>query len=165
MQLDRFALYQHRFECLDTQAVQGWRAVEQYWMLTDDFFENIPNLRLFHFHQFLGLLDGGRQAPQFQFAVDEWPEEFQRHFLRQPALMQFQRRAHHDHRTTRIVHPLTQQVLAKTPLLTLDHVGKRFQLSAIRAGDRFTASAVIQKCVYRFLQHALLVTDNNVWRI
>ena len=89
MQLDRFAFYQYRLECLNAQPMERRRAIEQHRMLADHFFENIPNFRFFHLYQFLGLFDGGRKTPQLELAVDEGPEELQRHFLRQSTLMEF----------------------------------------------------------------------------
>ena len=39
--------------------------------------------------------------------------------------MELQFRPHHNHRTTRIIHALAEKVLAETPLLALQHIGKR----------------------------------------
>ncbi len=61
MQLDRLALDQHRLEGLDAKPVQGRRAIEHDGMLADHLVEDVPDLRLFLFDQFLGLLDGRRQ--------------------------------------------------------------------------------------------------------
>src|SRR5690606_11712103 len=44
VQLDGLAFDQNRLERLDTQTVQGRRAVEQHGVFTDDFGENVPDL-------------------------------------------------------------------------------------------------------------------------
>jgi hypothetical protein len=94
--------------------------------------------------------------------VDERLEQFERHFLRQTALVQFQFRANHDNRTTRIVDAFTEQVLTETTLLAFQHVGERFQRTLVRAGDHAATTAVIEQRIDRFLQHTLFVTHDDV---
>ena len=79
--------------------------------------------------------------------------------------MQSESWTYHNYRTTRIIYSLTQQVLTKTTLLTLDHICERFQRSFVRPSNRATTTTVIEKCIYRFLQHSLLITHNDVRRI
>ena len=165
MQLNRLAFDQHRLKCLNTQAVQGRRTVQQHRMFADHFFENIPHDRLFGFHHALAGLDGSRQAHRFEPAENERLEQFQRHLLGQTALVQFQLRTHHDHRTAGVVHALAQQVLTETSALALDHVGQGFQLALVRAGHRLAAAAIVQQRVHCLLQHALLVAHDDVWRL
>ena len=55
--------------------------------------------------------------------IDERLEQFQRHLLRQPALMKLQFRTNHDHRAAGIIDALAQQVLPETALLALEHIG------------------------------------------
>src|ERR1700733_7989850 len=107
--------------------MQSRRAVQEHRMLADDLLENVPNFRTFALDQALGGLDGRGFAAQLQFLKYERFEELERHFLRQPALMQTQRRADDDDRAARVVDTLAEQVLAEAALLALDHVGKRFQ--------------------------------------
>ena len=71
MQVDGFAFYQYWFERLDTQAVKRWCAVEQYWMFSDNFFQNIPYFRTLGFHHALGSFDGGSDTVNFEFGVNE----------------------------------------------------------------------------------------------
>ena len=165
VQLDCLALDQYRLECLDTEAVQGGRTVQHDRMLTDDLFEDIPDFRPLSLHQFFGSLDGRRQASPFQLAENEGFEQLQRHFLGQAALVQLQGRTYHYDGPSGIVHPLAQQVLAEAPLFALDHVGQGFQRQFVGAGDGSAAATVIQQGVNRFLQHALLVTHDNIRRI
>ena len=124
VQLNRFTFDQHGLESLNAKTVQGGRPVQQHWVLADDLCEDIPHLWRLALNHFLGGLNGARQATQFQLAKDEWLEKLQRHLLGQSALVQFERRACHDHRTTGVVHALAQQVLTETSLLTFDHVSQ-----------------------------------------
>ena len=97
-----------------------------------------------------------------QFFHDERLEQLQRHFLRQTALIEFQFRSDYDYRTSGVVNTLTQQVLSETSLLTLQHVGQRFQRSGARTSNRSSSSAVVNQRVYSFLQHSLFISDDNV---
>ena len=114
-------------------------------MLTNHFFQNIPDFRNLLLHQLLGRLNCGGHAAEFQLIEDERLEEFQGHQLGQAALMQFQGRAHHNDRTARVVDTLTQQVLTKTAALTFDHVRKRLQGTLVRARHGLAATTVIKQ--------------------
>ncbi|MNM57037.1 hypothetical protein D3C81_682240 [compost metagenome] len=164
VQLDSLTFDQNRFKCLDTQTVQGWCTVQQYRVFADNFVQDIPNDSFFALNHFLGGFDGGGQATQLQFAVDERFEQLQCHFLRQTALMQTQVWTYGDYRTTRVVNTFTQQVLTETTLFTFDHIGQRFQRTFVGTGDGTTATAVIQQGIYRFLQHTLFVAHDDVRR-
>ncbi len=87
MQLNGLAFDQGRLKCLNTQTVQRRRAVQHDRMLADDIFKDVPHHRFLTFDHFLGLLDGGRVAENFQLMEDERLEQLQRHQLRQAALM------------------------------------------------------------------------------
>src|SRR3546814_378733 len=96
MQLNGLAFDQHKFKGLDTESVQSRRTVQQNRMLADDILENVPDLWTFLLHLLLGSLDGCCQAQHFELVENEWLEQFQRHLLRQTALMQLELRAHDD---------------------------------------------------------------------
>ena len=162
MQLNRLALDKHRLEGLNAEAVQGGGPVQHHRMLADDLGEDVPDLGGLLLHHLLGGLDGGGQPAPLQFAEDEGLEQFQRHLLRQAALMQFQGGAHHDHRAARIVHPLAQQVLAEAALLAFDHVRQRLQRPLVGAGDGAASAAVVQQGVHRLLQHTFFVAHDDV---
>ena len=164
MQLDRLALDQHRLERLDAEAVQRRRAVEQHRMLADHLVEDVPDLRLLLLDQLLGLLHGGGEALGVEARIDERLEQLERHLLRQAALVQLELRTDHDHRAARIVDALAEQVLAEAALLALQHVGERLQRTLVGAGDDAAAAAVVEQRIDRFLQHALLVADDDVRR-
>ena len=122
VQLNRLALDQNRFKCLDTQTMQSWCTVKHHRMLMNHFSQNIPDFRNTLLYQFLGSFDGICQTTQFQLVIDKRLEQFECHFLRQPALVQLQLRTHHDYRTTGVIHTFTEQVLTETTLFTLDHI-------------------------------------------
>ena len=164
MQLDRLALDQHRLERLNAEAMQRRRAVQQHRMLADHLVENIPDLGTLLFDQLLRLLHGGGQTLGVEPRIDERLEQFERHLLRQAALMQPQFGTDHDHRTARIVDALAEQVLPEAALLALEHVGQRLQRTLVGAGDDAAAAAVVEQCVDGLLQHALFVADDDVGR-
>ena len=78
--------------------------------------------------------------------------------------MQTQSRTNHDHRTTGVVHALTEQVLTETTLLTLDHIGQGLERTLVGAGDGTAATTVVQQRINRLLQHALLVAHDDIRR-
>ena len=124
MDLDGLALNQDRLESLDTQAVQGRRAVKHHRMLGDDFLEHVPDLGDHALHHLLGGLDVLHPVTLDQPAHYERLEEFERHQLGNAALVQPQLGAGYDDRTAGVVDALAEQVLAEASLLALEHVGK-----------------------------------------
>ncbi len=66
-------------------------------MLADHFLKNIPDFRTLGLDHFLRGFNRGGNAIQFQLGVDKRLEQFQRHFLRQTTLVQFQLWTNHDH--------------------------------------------------------------------
>ena len=124
MKLDGLTFDQNRFEGLDAESVQGWRTVQHDRVFANDFFENIPDFSAFALDHFLGSFDGCRHTTHLQFGEDKRLEQFERHLLRQTALMQSQCRTNHDDRTTRVINTLTEEVLTEAALLTLDHVSE-----------------------------------------
>src|SRR5690606_7359656 len=140
--MNGLAFDQHRLKRLNTQAVQRWSTVEHDGMLTNDFFENIPDHGLLAFDQLLGCLDGGSQAHHFKTVEDEGLEQFERHQLGQTALMQLELRADHNNRTTGVVDALAQQVLTEATALALDHVGQRLELTLVGASHGLATATV-----------------------
>ena len=162
--LDGLALDQLRLEGLDAEAVQGGRAVEQHGVLGDDLFEDVPHDRAGALDHPLGGLDVLRVRQVDQALHDERLEQLERHLLGQAALVQLELRTRHDDRTARVVHALAEQVLAEATLLALEHVGERLQRPVARAGDRTTATTVVEEAVHGLLQHPLLVVDDDLGR-
>ncbi len=138
---------------------------KQHRMFADHLFEDVPHLRSLALDQALRRLDGRGFAAQLQLRENEGLEQFQRHLLRQSALMQAQGRTDHDDRTARVVDALAEQVLAEPALLALDHVGQGLQRALVGARDGAAAAAVVQQGVHRFLQHALFVAHDDVRRV
>ena len=165
MQLDRLAFDQHRLERLDAQAVQRRRAVQQDRVLLDHLFEDVPHHRRAGLDLFLRRLDGGGDAHRLQAREDERLEQFQRHQLGQAALVQLERRAHHDDRAARVVDALAQQVLPEAAALALDHVGQRLQRPLVGTGHRLAAAAVVEQRIHGLLQHALFVAHDDLGRL
>ena len=151
-------------EGLDAQAVQRRRAVQHDRVLGDDLFEDVPDFGELALHQLLGRLDVLHLLALDQAAHDEGLEELQGHGLGDAALVQLELRAGHDDRTAGVVHALAQQVLAEAALLAFEHVGERLERAVARAGDGPAAAAVVEQRVDRFLQHALLVVDDDLGR-
>jgi hypothetical protein len=71
-------------------------------------------------------------------------------------------RADHDHRTPGVVDALPEQVLAEAALLALEHIAQRLEGAVARTADRPAAPSVVEQCIDRFLQHALLVADDDL---
>ena len=162
--LDGLAVDQNRFEGLDTETVQRRGAVQQDGVLADDLFEDVPHHGLATLDHALGALDVLGDLGLDQALHNEGLEEFQGHHLGQTTLVQLQRRAHHDDRTARVVHALTEQVLTEATLLTLEHVGERLERTTTLARDGTATTAVVEQGVNRFLEHALLVVHDDVRR-
>src|SRR5437660_7605413 len=165
VQLDRLALDQHLLESLDAEAVQGRRAIQHHRVLADHFLEDVPHDGRLGLDFALRGLDGRGDALHLELVEDERLEQFERHLLGQAALVQLQLRPHYDHRAARVVHALAEQVLAETPAFALDHVGERFQGALVGAGHRLAAAAVVQERIHRFLEHSLLVPDDDLGRL
>src|SRR6266699_2019016 len=164
MDPDRLAFHQHRLERLDAQAVQRGRAVQEHRVVLDDFFQDLVHFRGLLFDDLLGPLDRLGDPLLHQLVDDERLEQLHRHGLGEPALVQPQLRAHHDHRPARIVHALAEQVLAEPTLLALEHVGQRLQGPLAAPADRLGAAAVVEQRVHRLLQHALFVPEDDLRR-
>ena len=98
--LDGLAFDQHRLECLNTETVKRWRAVQEHRMVFNYFFENVPDNRFLLLHHFFGLLDGGAVSGLFETVIDEWLEQFERHLLGQTALVQLEFGANHNDGTS-----------------------------------------------------------------
>ena len=164
VQLNRLAFDQHGLERLNAETVQGRCAVQEHGMLADHLGEDVPHLGGFPLHHLLGSLDRGRHAARLELAEDEWLEQFQRHLLRQTALMQAQRGTDHNHGATGIIDALAEEVLPETALLALDHVRQRLQRPLVGAGDGPTTSAIVEQRIDCLLQHALFVAHDDVRR-
>ncbi len=111
MKLNRLPLNQNWFKSLNTEPVKSRSTVEHYRVLFDNLFENVPNFSALFFNHFFGAFDSGNETALFKFVVDKRLEQFQCHFFRQSALMQFKLGTDDDNRTTGVVNTFTEQVL------------------------------------------------------
>src|ERR1044072_446431 len=162
--LDRLAFDEHRFESLDAKTVQRRSAIQKHRVLANHLFENVPNDRLLPFNHLARLFDRGGVTLLLELVVDEWLEQLERHLLRQTALVQFQFRTDDDHRTSRVVDTLTEQVLTKTSLLTFERSAQRLQRTIVNATQHATATTVIKQRIDRFLKHRLFVAHDYFGR-
>ena len=120
--LDGFSFHQHWLKGLNTKTVERWCAVQEYRVIFNHFFEDVPYRRLLLLDHFFCLLDGRALSGLLQTVIDEWLEQLESHLLRQAALMEFQFGTNHDYRTSRVIHALSEQVLAEASLLSLQRV-------------------------------------------
>ena len=162
VQLDSLALDEYRLERLDSQSVQCRGTVEQNRVILDDVIKNVPYFRLSSFYHDSCLLCILGELSVSELLHDERLEELERHCLRKSALIELQIRTYYDYGTSREVNSLTEQVLTESSLLTLEHVGQGFELSSARSLNGSASSAVVDERVYGFLEHSLLVTDDDV---
>ena len=112
----------------------------------------------------LAALIVGREALLLEAVVDERLEELDGHLLRKAGLVELELRADHDDRAAGVVDALAEQVLAEPPLLALQRVGQRLQRPVVRALEDAAAAAVVEERVDGFLEHALLVADDDLGR-
>ncbi len=162
VQLNGLAFHQHGFESLNAETMQRRSAIQKDGMILDDFFEDVPHHRILLLHQFLGLLDGGAMAALFQAMIDERLEQLERHFLRQPALIQAQLGTNHDDGAAGIIDALSEQVLAEAALLAFESIGERFERAIVGAAQHASTAAVVEQRVHGFLEHALFVAHDHV---
>ena len=160
-QMDGLTFDQNRLEGLDAQTVQRRSTVQQHRMFGDDLFEHAPHLGIATVHQTLGALHVLCIVEIHQTLDDERLEQLEGHRLRKTALMHPQGRADHDHGTTGVVHSLTQQVLAETALLALEHVAQGLERAVRGTGHRATTTTVVEQGVNGFLEHALFVVEHD----
>ncbi len=164
MELDGLALDQDGLESLDTQSVQGRRAVEHDRMLFDDILEDVPDLAVNLFDQLLGVLDILGNLSALQFLHDKGLEQFQRHLLGDTALVDLQLGTDDDNASSRVVDTLAQKVLAETSGFTLQHIGEGLEGTVAGTCDRAASAAVVNQGIDGFLKHALLVADDDIGR-
>ncbi len=162
VKLNSLTLNELRFECLDTQTVQCWCTVQQHGALANDLFEYVPHLRTCTLNHALGALDVLCVAQVDQALDNKRLEQLESHLLGKTTLVQLELRSNDDHRTTGVVNALSEQVLAETTLLTLEHVAQGLEGTVASSGDGATTTTVVEQCVNGFLKHALLVVDDDL---
>src|SRR5579883_2113889 len=162
MQLDSFSFDQHRLECLNAEAMERGRAIQQDGVIADDFFENIPDYGVLLLHQFFGLFDRGAMATLLEPVVDEGFEQLERHLLGQATLMELKLRTDYNDRAAGVIDAFSEQILPEAALLALQSVGKRFERAVIGATQHASAPAVIKQSIHGLLQHALFIAHDDI---
>src|SRR5690625_2287503 len=128
-------------------------------------FENVPNFRRLLLDHFPGTANGMDKSELLQSADNKRLKKDERHFLRQPALVQFQFRPDNDHRTSGIIDPFSEKILTETSLFPLQHIAQRLQRTIPRSGDRAALTAIVKERIDRLLEHPLLVVNNHIGRL
>ena len=163
--LDRVPFHQDRLERLNPDAVQRRCPVQQHGVILDHLVQDVPDLFVLALQHALGRLDRVGVAEFLQPANHERLEQFQSDLLRQAALIQRHFGTDDDHRTSRVVDALTEQVFTETALLALDHVGQRLQRTVRGTEHRTLAAVVVEQSVDRLLQHPLFVANDDFRRV
>ena len=131
-------------------------------MLLYDILEHIPHSRICTLYHALRVLDILCDLRADELMHHERLEQLESHLLRNTALMKLQLWSDCYNRAARVVDALSKQVLTETPLLTFQHIRKGLQWTIARPRNRASATTIIYECIYCFLQHALLVPDNDI---
>ena len=161
MDADRRAFDELRLERLDRKAVKRRRAVEEDGVTLGDFREDVPDLGGLAVDHLFRRANGVAVAEFFQAANDEWLEQSESHLFRKTALTELEVGTDDDDGAAGVIDALAEKVLAETTTLTLKHIAEGFERAIACAGDGAAVAAVVKQRVNRFLEHTLLVTDND----
>ena len=93
-------------------------------MTVDHLLQHLHHFIVGPLDQLLGRLDVVDDVLADQAVDHEGLEQLDRHLLGQTALVHLQLRTHHDHGTTGVVDPLTQEVLTEAALLAFNDVAQ-----------------------------------------
>ena len=165
MQLHGLALDQLGLERLDTQTVQRRSTVHQHRMALDDVLQDAPDHRILAVDDLLGRLHRLHDAALDELADHERLVELGGHILRDTHLVHLQLGADHDDRTRRVVHALTEQVLAEAALLALERVRQRLERPVRLVLHGIALARVVEERIHGLLQHALLVAQDHLRRL
>src|SRR5271157_4364606 len=144
--------------------MQSRRAIKKHRPIFDHIFECFPDFRSIALDQAARTLDVRSVTILNETRDNERAIEFESHGLRQTALIKFELRTNNDHGTTGIIHALAKQVSAEAAFLAFEHIAQRFELAAAAAAKRLAALGIVNEAIHRFLQHALLIADDDVRR-
>src|SRR4030042_1304186 len=165
MDLDVLTFDQDGRESLDAEAGESRGVVEQDGMLTDYFFQVIPDLGPFGLVPLPGDLDARDQALFLQLMKNERLEELQGHLLGQAALIELEFRSDNDDGPAGVIDPLAQKVLTEAPLFPAQGLAQRLERPAVRTEMDAASFSVVEKGVHSLLQHPLLVADDELGRL
>ena len=122
--LDSITFDQNWTECLNTKTVQCRCAVQQNVFAGDHFFENSPHFWRTFVDETACATDIVSEFSFQKARDDKRTEKFERHVLWQSTLVKCELRTDDDHRTTRVVDTLTEQVLSEKATLAFNIVRK-----------------------------------------
>jgi len=149
MDPDRLAFHQHRLERLDAEAMQRRGPVQKHRMPVDDMLEDLPDLGSLLVHHLLGALDGLHHPRSMSLRMMNGLKSSTAMSFGRPHSWEPQLGSDHDHRAAGIVHALAEKVLAEAPLLSLEHIGQRFERAIIVAPHRVDPPRVVKEGVDR----------------
>ena len=95
--LNGLTVYEYWLESLDTKSVKSRCTVKKYWVLANNFFENVPYNCLTAFNHALSALDVLSHLRFNKSLHNERLEEFKRHHLWQTTLVQFELRSNNNY--------------------------------------------------------------------
>ena len=165
VQLDGLALDHTRLERLDTQTVERRSSVQKDGMALHYVLKNVPNNRFALVDDFLCRLHRFHDSALNELANDKRLVEFRGHILWKATLVQLQVRSNNDYRTRRVVHTLTQKVLAESTLFALQAVAQRLQWAVALGLHSTRLAGVVKQAVNRLLKHTLLVAKDDLRRL
>ena len=165
MQAYRLAFYEHRLKGLNAQAVQSRRAVQHDGMVLYYLLEYPPYFVAPALYEAARALHVRCKSALDKLVHDEGLEELERHLLRDAALIYLEVRPDDDDGTPRVVDALAEQILAEASFFTAQEVGEALQRPIAGSEHGLAAASVVYEGVYRFLQHPLLVADDNFRRL
>ena len=162
MKLDCLTFNKDRLKRLDTQTMQCRCAVQHNRMFFDNVLKHIPNSRLKLLYHLLSIFNVMGGSVGNKFFHNERFEQLDRHLFRKTTLVNLKFRSYDDNGTSGIVNSFTKKVLTETSGFTFQHIGKRFQGSVARSCYRTASTSVIDQRIYSFLEHTLLIADDNI---
>ena len=164
MKLNRLAFHEDRLKCLNSETVKCRCAVQHDRMLGNDILKYIPHAVFKPFHHLLRALDIVRGASLDELLHHEGLEEFDRHLLRQAALIDLQFGADNDNGTAGVVHSFSEKILAETAVFALQHIGKGLQGPVAGTGHRPAPPSVVNQRIHGFLEHTLFIAHDDLGR-
>ncbi len=162
VQLDSLSLNHLRLEGLDTQAVQRRSTVQKNGVALHDVFQDVPYNGFALVDDLLRRLHRFHDSALDQLANDKGFVELSGHILGKTTFVELQIRTDNDDRTCRIVYTLTQQVLTEAALLAFQAVAQRLQRTVALRLHGAGLAGVVKQAVYRLLQHALFVAQDDL---
>src|SRR4030042_2981755 len=139
MKHDCIAFHKHRLEGLDAHSMKCGSSVEQNGVLVNDLFEDVPDLLVKALDHSFGAFDRVGEAVLLELSDNEGLIQLEGYFLRQAALIEFEVGSYDNHRASRVVHALSEQVFTESALLAFYHIGQRLQRAIVAAQHRSSA--------------------------